>query len=164
VGATFGWLNPRGGLLLNARAETAAGKRTFRTALATRRAAVPIDGFYEWEGPPSSRRPSWFHRGGEPLLLAALAQDGSDGAAFAILTCGAVEPVRRLHDRMPVILTPDLVAPWLAAGPPPDLPPTPPGWLSARPVSPKVNSNRHDAPDCLEPPPAPPPPPQLTLL
>ncbi len=167
--ATFGLPAPRGGLLLNARAETAASRPTFRDALARSRAAVPVDGFYEWEGPAAARRPSWFHReGGAPFLLAALAVPAPEGPAgalaFAILTTAAVEPVRRLHDRMPVILPPELVEPWLGDGPPPPLPAPAPGWLSARPVSPRVNSPRADDAACLEAVAPPPPPPQLTLF
>ncbi len=44
VAATFVLPSPRGGLLPNARAETATEKRTFRDALARRRAELPIDG------------------------------------------------------------------------------------------------------------------------
>jgi putative SOS response-associated peptidase YedK len=151
--ATFGLPAPRGGLLPNARAETAGEKRTFREALARGRAALPIDGFYEWEGPPSARRPSWFHQPeGGPILLAALAIDGPDGPAFAILTTAAVAPVARLHDRMPVLLPPALLDAWLADGPPPALPAPVPGLLAARQVSPLVNSPAHDGPACLAPP------------
>jgi putative SOS response-associated peptidase YedK len=153
VAAAFGLPAPRGALHVNARAETAGEKRTFRAALAQGRAAVPADGFYEWEGPPSARRPTWFHRpGGAPLLLAALAVDGADGPAFAILTTAAVEPVVRLHDRMPVILPPERLDAWLAQGPPPALPPAVPGLLAGRKVSPRVNSPQHDDPGCLAPP------------
>jgi putative SOS response-associated peptidase YedK len=164
VAATFGLPAAQGGLLPNARAETAGEKRTFRDALAHGRAAVPIDGFYEWEGPPSARRPTWFHRsGGAPLLLAALAVDGPDGPAFSILTTDSVEPVVRLHDRMPVILPPGTLEAWLAEGPPPPLAPPVPDLLSARQVSPRVNSPANDDQDCLAPPPAPTPPRQGTL-
>lgn len=156
VAATFGLPSPRGGLLPNARAETAGQKPTFRDALARGRAAVPADGFYEWEGPPAARRPTWFHRDGEaPLLLAALAVDGKDGPAFTILTTDAIEPVVRLHDRMPVILPPGLVEAWLADGPAPPLGPPVPGLLSGRKVSPRVNSPANDDAGCLAPPPEP---------
>jgi len=151
--ATFGLAGPRGTLLPNARSETAAARPTFAGPLREARCAVPIDGFYEWEGPPSARRPTWFHRAdGQPLLLAAVSAPAPDGTlGFSILTTGSIEPVVRLHDRMPVILPPALVAPWLAAGPPPPLPAPQPGLLSARPLSPRVNSVVHDDPECLAP-------------
>ena len=151
--ATFGLAGPRGTLLPNARSETAAERRSFATPLREGRCAVPVDGFYEWEGPASARRPSWFHRAdGAPLLLAAVAAPGPDGRlGFSILTTAAVEPVVRLHDRMPVILPPESVAPWLAAGAAPAITPQAPDLLSARPLSPRVNSIAHDDPACLEP-------------
>jgi putative SOS response-associated peptidase YedK len=152
--ATFGLAGPRGTLLPNARAETAASRRSFAAALREGRCAVPIDGFYEWEGPPSRRVPSWFHReDGAPLLLAAVAAPSPAGRlGFSILTTTAVEPVARLHDRMPVILPPALLGPWLADGAAPPWPDPRPGWLVARPVSARVNSIAHDDPACLEPP------------
>ena len=152
--ATFGLSGRRGSLLPNARSETAAERRSFAGPLRDGRCAVPIDGFYEWEGPASARRPSWFHReGGAPLLLAAVAAPGTDGRlGFSILTPAAVEPVTRLHDRMPVILPPGQVAAWLAPGAAPPFPPPVPGLLVARPVSAWVNSVAHDDPACLEPP------------
>jgi putative SOS response-associated peptidase YedK len=154
--AVFGLDGPRGTLLPNARSETAAERRTFARPLREGRCAVPVDGFYEWEGPPSARRPSWFHRdGGAPFLLAAVSRRAPDGRlSFAILTEPAVEPVSALHDRMPVLLPPELLEPWLADGVPPPLPRPSPGLLRARPASPRVNSVAHDDPDCLVPPPA----------
>lgn len=153
VAATFGLPAPRGALHVNARLETAAEKRTFKAALARGRAAVPVDGFYEWEGPPSARRPTWFHQAGRaPLLLAAVAVEGADGPAFAILTTGAVPPVLRLHDRMPVVLPTGAVEAWLAPGPPPTLPAPVAGALLGLPVSTRVNSPRQDDPACLAPP------------
>jgi putative SOS response-associated peptidase YedK len=153
VPATFGLAGPRGMLLPNARSETAAERRSFAVPLRQARCAVPVDGFYEWEGPPSARRPSWFHlEDGRVLLLAAVAAPSPDGTlGFSILTTGAIEPVVRLHDRMPVVLPPGLVGPWLAAGPPPPIPAPVPGQLAARPLSPRVNSITHDDPACLEP-------------
>jgi putative SOS response-associated peptidase YedK len=155
--ATFGITSATGQLHINARSETAASRPAFRAAMGGSRAAVPADGFYEWEGPPSSRRPTWFHRpDGSPLLLAAVASPGPDGQpAFAILTTGSVPPVARLHDRMPVILPPAALDAWLAEGPPPPLPRPGEVEVAGRPVSPRVNSPANDDPACLESPPAP---------
>jgi putative SOS response-associated peptidase YedK len=155
--AAFGLAGPGGKLLINARGETAAARPAFRAAMAGGRAVVPADGFFEWEGPPSARRPTWFHRpDGAPLLLAAVAVPGPDGhPAFAILTTGAVAPVARLHDRMPVILPEAALDSWLADGPPPPLPAPDAVPLAGRPVSPRVNSPANDDPGCLESPPAP---------
>jgi putative SOS response-associated peptidase YedK len=75
-----------------------------------------------------------------------------------------VEPVARLHDRMPLILPPGLADAWLADGPPPHLPPAVPGLLAGRPVSARVNSPRHDDPECLAPRAPAPPPAQGTLF
>jgi putative SOS response-associated peptidase YedK len=149
--AAFGLAGPAG-LVINARIETAAARPTFREAWRTRRAAVPADGFYEWEGPASARRPSWFHRpGARPFLLAALVGPAPGGGlGFAILTTAARAPVAALHDRMPVILPDGLLDAWLAGEPPP-LPAPEDGALAAREVSARVNGVEHDDPACLEP-------------
>jgi len=163
VPASFGLAAPGGALHLNARAETAAGKRSFREAWRHHRAAVPVDGFYEWDGPPGARRPHWLHRpDGRPFLLAGLWSPAAEGGpAFAIVTTEARGAVRPLHDRMPLLLPEPLVGPWLADGPAPELPAPGEEVLADRPVSPRVNATTHDDEGCLAPPPA---PPQLRLL
>jgi len=154
ISATFGLAGGRpagaGPLLINARIETAPTRPTFRLAWRTGRAAVPADGFFEWEGPASARRATWFHLSGHaPMLLAALVGEApGGGVGFAVLTCEARAPVRALHDRMPVLLSPALLDAWLA-GPPPPLP-GPAGELVGRPVSPRVNAVENDDPLCLE--------------
>lgn len=105
--------------LINARAETAAEKPTFRNALKYRRCLVPLQGFYEWSGPPRARRP-WFvtSKNGELLAMAALhesfgAADGEAEARLAVLTCRANDLVAPIHDRMPVLVRPQDDARWL---------------------------------------------------
>jgi putative SOS response-associated peptidase YedK len=155
ISASFGLAGARPAgarsLLINARVETAASRPTFREAWRNRRAAVPADGFFEWEGPSSARRPTWFHLPGRaPMLLAALLGEApGGGTGFAVLTCPARAPVQALHDRMPVLLPPALLDAWLA-GPPPTLPDLSRGGLVARRVSPRINSVENDDPGCLE--------------
>lgn len=149
ISATFGMAGPTG-LLVNARVESAATRPTFREAFLARRVAVPADGFYEWEGPPSARRPTFFHKeGGRPLLFAALLGEAPGGGpAFVILTTEAKSPVRALHERMPLVLPASLVEAWLE-GPPPTLPAPEEGEFLARPVGERVNSVANDDAACL---------------
>jgi putative SOS response-associated peptidase YedK len=159
--AAFG-LDSGGALRINARVETAAAMPAFRDAWRERRCAVPADGFIEWTGPFSARRPSWLRRAdGAPLLFAGLwGEAPGGGLAFAILTTSANAEVRALHDRMPVLVPEAFLELWLAGGPAPALPSPADGVLAIRPISPRVNSPRNDDAACLEPPP---PEPQLTL-
>lgn len=146
--------------LFNARSETAAVLGSFRDAFLTGRCVVPADGFYEWAGPPEDRRPHWLHRrDGRLLLFAGLHQadgtgagTGDGGAArFTVLTTRANATVARLHDRMPVILSPDDVEAWLKAGDRRLLRPAPEEDLTLTEVSKRVNSVKHDDPGCLVP-------------
>jgi putative SOS response-associated peptidase YedK len=142
---------------VNARSEGVRSKPAFREAFARRRCVVPADGFYEWTGPKGARRPIWFSPAAGGLLhLAGLYEswrDPADGElhpTFTILTTAANDAVAPIHDRMPAILAPEDLGAWLAAEHGDGawaealLRPAPPGVLSARPVSPRVNSVAHD--------------------
>lgn len=160
--ARFGLAGEGGApLRFNARVETAATLPTFRAAWATRRCAVPADGFYEWGGARRDRRPTWFHDpAGRCLLLAALFHEEEGGAlAFSILTTAASGRVAALHDRMPVMLPEGGLRAWLDGGDPPG--PAPEDALAAVEVSARVNVVANDDAACLA---APPPEPQLRLL
>lgn len=65
----------RASFLINARAETAALKRSFRGALARRRCLVPASGFFEWRraAENASRIPHLFSQAdGSPFAIAGL--------------------------------------------------------------------------------------------
>ncbi len=158
--ARFGLETLPGHLAINARAESAAAKPMFRDAWRERRCAVPADGFYEWTGPKSGRRPIWLHRpDGRPLLFAALWNRSSAGLEFTIVTVESNADVRAIHDRMPAVLRDGALARWLDGGEPPEL--AGEGTLAAQPVSPRVNSVSNDDAACLD---APAVDPQLPLL
>ena len=159
---------------INARAETADTRPAYRAAFQARRCAIPADGFFEWTGRKGAKQPIWFHRPeGGLLLFAGLYEDWRDpGAAadapplrtFTILTTDANATVAPVHDRMPVILDDSAADDWLFAGTRTDsaraardpetlrrlLRPADAGALVGTPVSPRVNSVRHDDPGCLE--------------
>jgi putative SOS response-associated peptidase YedK len=153
-----------GSRLVNARAETAAEKPAFRSALRQRRCLVPADGFYEWSGSgPADRQPYYLSLPGrEPFGIAGLferwdAEDGSVLESCVLLTVAANERVRPLHDRMPAILRREDHAPWLdptlrdAHRVQALLLPWAGAELDVRPVSRRVNRPQHDDPACIEP-------------
>jgi putative SOS response-associated peptidase YedK len=151
-----------GNRLINARAESAAEKPAFRAAVRRRRCLVVADGFYEWQRTGRKKQPYFLHvRGDRPFAFAGLweAWEGADHSTLetcAILTTDANELVRPIHDRMPVILSPDGCAAWLdpAIEDPrqlaPLLAPYPSEEMEAREVGDFVNSPSHDSPRCLE--------------
>lgn len=147
------------GIVINARDDRLRGPM-WRTMLARGRAVVPLRGFYEWQRP--ARQPWFFQRrDGQLLLLAGLVLEGTDGLHAAIITTGPSGDIGGIHDRMPAVLEPDMVEPWLHGGDPALLAalvhPAHEGTLSRHPVSRRVNDVRNDGPDLVEPiePPAP---------
>lgn len=143
-------------VLINARAETAASRPSFRDAFVKRRCLVPADGFFEWRNTPEGRQPLWLHpQGGGLLLFAGLYAEAEPGVTeprFTILTTTPSDDVRAIHDRMPVILGRAEANAWLAAPSQGLLRPAPAGTLVATPVSLRVNSVKNDDPECLAPP------------
>jgi len=83
--------------------------------------------------------------------------DDQEVYSCVIITTDANERMRPIHDRMPVILSPDDYDLWLdpdVQEPEAVLPllrPAPDDLLKAYPVSTLVNSPRHDNPACIEP-------------
>jgi len=152
-----------GAKMINARAETAAEKPSFRDALKRRRCLIPADGFYEWKKLDKGKQP-WFlrMRDGRPFAFAGLWSQwkNPDGGATlescAILTTTPNKLTATVHDRMPVILSPPHQERWLDAAANVStftelFSPFPAEQMEAYPVSRRVNSPAHDAPDNLEP-------------
>jgi putative SOS response-associated peptidase YedK len=108
--------------MINARAETAAARPAFREAMRRRRCLIPADGFYEWKHAGKERLPYCFTLAGNALFAFAglweawKSPQGQMVESCAILTTAPNELVRDVHDRMPVILTPDAYDLWLDPG------------------------------------------------
>lgn len=164
-----GWLkDPRDfPLVINARAETIEEKPTFRGALRHRRCVFLADAFYEWRRESPGRRatktPFLIRReDGAPMALAGLWEtwagaDGSEVDTAAIVTCGANGTLAAIHHRMPAILPPQAVEPWLdtdAVGRAEAAAlcrPCPDEWITMAPVSDRVNSVRNDDESLMRP-------------
>lgn len=67
-----GW---KGGLMINARAETVCEKPMFRRSMAAQRCVIPATSFYEWD---AARHKYQFALPGEPLYLAGLYDNVDD--------------------------------------------------------------------------------------
>jgi putative SOS response-associated peptidase YedK len=151
-----------GNRLINARAETAAEKPSFRSALRRRRCLVPADGFYEWAGTKGSKQPYLIGLEGRALFaFAGLWERWTDPGgetleSCTVLTTEATEQLSALHDRMPVIvdpvdyglwMDPDTVEPNLVS---PVIDRNLGSALDFHPVSTHVNDVHHDDSRCLE--------------
>lgn len=142
---------------INARAETAAASPAFGPALRKRRCVIPADVFYEWDRTATPRQPYAIGpaRDGEMLALAGIWSE-TRGAAptMAILTTTPNELVAPVHNRMPVILSLDLLDAWLDPAAElnelePMLAPAPEETLRMWPVSIAVNRVTSEGPDLL---------------
>jgi putative SOS response-associated peptidase YedK len=101
-----------GSRMINARAETVATTPAFRRAFQTRRCLIIADGFYEWH----NRVPHLIHRrDNRPFAFAGLWDRWKGIDSCTIITTDSNDLVRPLHDRMPVILSPEDYDRWLAA-------------------------------------------------
>ena len=147
---------------INARAETAADKPTFRHAMRKRRCLIPSNGFYEWMKTGKTKQPFCFRLNDDkPFAFAGLWErwEGADGPVetMCILTTEANDLVRPVHDRMPVMLERTNFEQWLdlaeqdAAGLTWMLRPYRAEAMRAYPVSSLVNSPKNDDARCLEP-------------
>ncbi len=99
------------GLVINARAESALEKRSFRESVLHRRCVIPARGFYEWN---KEKEKFTFERPDRDVLFMAgcfCPFDGQD--RFVILTTAANPSVSPVHSRMPLILERDELTAWV---------------------------------------------------
>ncbi|MGK2905997.1 MAG: SOS response-associated peptidase [Desulfuromonadales bacterium] len=96
--------------MINARSETVHEKPSFKQAFLARRCIIPASGFYEWEKVGEDKIPHYIRlRDGDLMSLAGLwerwkSPEGKELETCTILTTAANSLVKKLHDRMPVIL------------------------------------------------------------
>ncbi len=150
--------------MINARAESLASSAAYRRAFASGRCIIPADGFYEWARTPDGQRQPFYMTAadGAPIALAGLRATWHDPS-------GELEPVRSctivtttpndlmmsIHNRMPVILSPETWQLWLD----PSTNPTElqallqpfAGDLIAKPVSTLVNNPANDGQELIRP-------------
>jgi len=159
---------------INARAEEAAAKPMWRHAYGNARCLIPAEGWYEWREMErvdhatgevkAFKQPYFIHRAdGRPFCFAGLmafwrAPDAdAEMVSCAILTRAAAGALIEVHDRMPVVLSAQVLDAWtdpaltdatrvasiVAEGAQSD--------FAFHPVSTRVNGSRAEGPELIEP-------------
>ena len=116
----WGFRLPNNTLLVNARSESAGEKPTFREAWKSHRCVIPASWYFEWE---HYKTPAGKDKTGDKYAI----QPKGTGAAwlcglyrvenglpvFAVLTREPSEELRRIHDRMPLMLPKSAIRDWI---------------------------------------------------
>jgi putative SOS response-associated peptidase YedK len=164
--------------IINAQQETILAKPTFKNAFLSHRCLIRADGFYEWKKEGSAKIPHRFVlKNGEPFYFAGIwdrfkkaarpapvadlfaapaANEPSEFDGFLILTTDANEVTRPIHNRMPLIVKPELCDVWLDPESCPQIlnevlqhPRN--DELTLYPVNPLVNNARNERAECVMP-------------
>ena len=119
----WGFQIPGHSLVFNARVETAAEKPTFREAWTRHRCIVPASWYYEWEHltaadgrKKTGERCLIQPRDSQLTWLCGLYRIEEGLPVFTILTREPSEELRRIHDRMPLILPEEKIVEWITPG------------------------------------------------
>ncbi len=110
--------------VVNARVETAPDKPVWRDGWLSHRCVIPASYYFEWEHIPAANgrmkaggKYMIQPRGYETTYLAGLyrLEEFRDlhYPVFTVLTTEPTEELRKLHDRMPLILPPSLIDDWI---------------------------------------------------
>jgi putative SOS response-associated peptidase YedK len=145
-----------GKIFINVRAETIDIKPSFSEAFRRRRCLVLADGFFEWKRAGKSKQPYYFQLNDQSTFaFAGIWESRGPQKTCAIVTTTANEAMEAIHDRMPLILSPENYQLWL--DPKTDLAslrklfaPSPASILSSHPVSTAVNSAQNDSRDLIK--------------
>ncbi|OPZ72488.1 MAG: putative SOS response-associated peptidase YedK [Firmicutes bacterium ADurb.Bin456] len=148
--------------MINARSETIDTKPAFKGPFQRRRCLIPADGFYEWTDQNDTRKPFRIILPGGPVFAFAgiwerwkpPQAEGTVVYTCSVITAPASEYLKKIHDRMPVILDreQDYKA-WLGPGEPAaqkKLLQTYRGDLEFYPVTTSVNSPQNDHPGLIQ--------------
>ena len=148
-----------GARMINARSESVHEKPSFRSSFKHQRCLVPADGFIEWAKEGKEKIPHYIQL--KTQGLAAFAGIWSEWKkqephliTYSIITTQANDLLLPIHERMPVILSPQDYSSWL--DPKTDqevlrslLVPFPDDLLAFRRIAKTVNSAKNDRPEVL---------------
>lgn len=104
--------------LINARVETASTSRMFKSLWLHGRSVVFADGWFEWVKEGNTKQPYFIRRKDQkPVFLAAIGsvpfERGDNAEGFLIVTSAAQKGLLEIHNRRPVIFSPDAALQWM---------------------------------------------------
>jgi putative SOS response-associated peptidase YedK len=114
------WGFPRagGGLIINARSETAGEKPLFRDSARGRRCLIPASQYFEWRRIPAGKEKYAIRQSGESVMYMGglyMAEGKLREPCFVILARRVAQSIAFIHDRMPVIVPKDRLGDWLSS-------------------------------------------------
>jgi putative SOS response-associated peptidase YedK len=144
--------------MFNARSETLASSRAFRTPFKRQRGIVPMSSFIEWRTEAGAKQP-WLVTNEQQAMAAAALWDVWEGDGSTLLSCTLITaeaaPVfQPWHQRMPVLLAGNEMDRWLdnsqpvAANDPLFRTELKYDWY-LRPLAREVGNSRNKSPDLL---------------
>ena len=107
---------------INARVETITTGKFFKQLWPNGRAIVPSEGWYEWvkdPDDPKKKQPYFIRlKSRRPMFFGALAEvnpglEPHEGDGFVIITAASDQGMVDIHDRRPLVLTPEHANEWL---------------------------------------------------
>ena len=152
--------------MFNARSENIENKPSFRKPIKSQRCLIPCDGFYEWMTVTLEDKPEkvpWYFslKDKSTFSLAGIFDVWKDAEqketySFAIITTTPNELIAKVHDRMPVILSPEDEDKWLDKETTLEdvkkiLKPLPADLMAGWPVSQRVNKVSNNSSDLIRP-------------
>ena len=104
--------------MINTRAESITEKPSFKNAFRKRRCLIPANGFYEWRKDENKTPYRIFLKTDELFAMAGIWETWKDGEGkplhtFSIITTAPNSLMKKIHDRMPVILPKEQEQTWL---------------------------------------------------
>jgi putative SOS response-associated peptidase YedK len=109
-----------GAPLINGRIETILEKPSFKDSVVRRRCVIPASGYYEWQvASDGTKQPFYIHAGDQGMFaLAGLYEwwkkpDGSWLLSATTLTKDSAPELAHIHDRNPLLLTPETFEAWI---------------------------------------------------
>lgn len=142
-------------MLINAKSEGVAQKRTFSTMFRENRCLIPASHFFEWKKlADGTKQPYLFKLKNEPCFSFAGIYKPNEG--FIILTCPPNKTMEKIHNRMPVILHKEDEKDYMNQDTDIDqiqdmLTPFPDSLMDLYPVSKLVNSAKNQSDEVIKP-------------